>query len=40
MVDGKFQIMNNQDLRDFLNEKANLYNNPNFIESDPIQIPH
>lgn len=37
---GKFQIMNNQDLRDFLNEKANLYNNPNFIESDPIQIPH
>ena len=37
---GKFLIMNNQELRDFLNEKANLYNNPNFIESDPIQIPH
>lgn len=36
----KAQKMNNQDLREFLNEKANLYNNPNFIESDPIQIPH
>lgn len=28
------------DLKNFLNEKVNLYNNPKFIESDPIQIPH
>jgi len=28
------------ELRDFLNEKAELYNRPDFIESDPIQIPH
>ncbi|MFT3793139.1 TIGR02757 family protein [Flavobacterium sp.] len=28
------------ELQSFLNEKADLYNNPNFIESDPIQIPH
>jgi uncharacterized protein (TIGR02757 family) len=27
-------------LRDFLNEKARQYNNKNFIESDPISIPH
>lgn len=27
-------------LRDFLNEKAWQYNNKNFIESDPISIPH
>lgn len=32
--------MNQDDLRDFLNEKVLLYNQPNFIESDPIQIPH
>lgn len=32
--------MNNADLQSFLDEKADLYNNPNFIESDPIQIPH
>lgn len=32
--------MKQSELRDFLNEKADLYNNPNFIESDPIQIPH
>lgn len=29
-----------QELKDFLDEKVELYNNPNFIESDPIQIPH
>ncbi len=29
-----------QEIIDFLNEKVNQYNNPNFIESDPIQIPH
>lgn len=28
------------DLKEFLNEKVALYNNPKFIESDPIQIPH
>ena len=29
-----------QELKDFLDEKVILYNNPKFIESDPIQIPH
>ena len=28
------------DIRDFLNEKAEKYNHPDFIETDPIQIPH
>lgn len=28
------------ELQSFLDEKADLYNNPNFIESDPVQIPH
>lgn len=28
------------ELAEFLNEKVELYNNPNFIESDPISIPH
>ena len=28
------------ELKDFLDEKVNLYNNPKFIESDPIQVPH
>jgi uncharacterized protein (TIGR02757 family) len=28
------------ELKDFLDEKVRVYNNPNFIESDPIQIPH
>ncbi|MBP9794178.1 MAG: TIGR02757 family protein [Flavobacterium sp.] len=32
--------MNFSELKDFLNEKVDLYNTPNFIESDPIQIPH
>lgn len=32
--------MNPSELKDFLDEKVELYNNPNFIESDPIQIPH
>lgn len=32
--------MNADELKNFLNEKVELYNNPNFIESDPIQIPH
>lgn len=32
--------MKNSELKFFLDEKVDLYNNPNFIESDPIQIPH
>ncbi|RNC87308.1 MAG: TIGR02757 family protein [Winogradskyella sp.] len=28
------------ELKDFLDSKVELYNNPNFIDSDPIQIPH
>lgn len=32
--------MNQKDLKDFLDEKVLLYNQPKFIESDPIQIPH
>ena len=30
----------NQGIKDFLDEKVALYNRPNFIESDPISIPH
>lgn len=29
-----------EELADFLNEKVILYNNPKFLESDPISIPH
>ncbi|WP_299527418.1 TIGR02757 family protein [uncultured Lutibacter sp.] len=32
--------MNKTELTQFLNEKVIQYNNPTFIESDPIQIPH
>lgn len=32
--------MKKSQLKEFLDEKVTLYNNPNFIESDPIQIPH
>ncbi len=32
--------MNPNELKSFLDEKVALYNNPNFIQSDPIQIPH
>ena len=32
--------MNSSELKSFLDEKVTLYNHPNFIESDPIQIPH
>lgn len=32
--------MNKAQLKEFLDEKVILYNNPKFIESDPIQIPH
>ena len=33
-------ISNFNELKDFLDQKVEQYNNPNFIESDPIQIPH
>jgi len=32
--------MNEQELQDFLNRKADEYNHPDFIENDPIRIPH
>ncbi len=32
--------MNQTELKEFLDSKVLLYNNPSFIESDPIQIPH
>ena len=32
--------MNKIELKSFLDEKVELYNNFNFIESDPVQIPH
>jgi len=32
--------MNQFELKDFLEEKVQLYNHPRFVESDPIQIPH
>ena len=32
--------MNFTELKEFLDEKVVLYNNKNFIDSDPVQIPH
>ena len=32
--------MNSQELQDFLNEKVDIYNTPDFITDDPLQIPH
>ena len=32
--------MTKNDLKDFLDEKVVLYNNPKFLESDPLHIPH
>ncbi len=32
--------MHLSELKSFLDEKVALYNHPNFIESDPVQIPH
>src|ERR1700741_1190095 len=29
-----------ENIKEFLDEKAYLYNNKNFIETDPIQVPH
>ena len=33
-------MWNFEELKDFLNEKADIYNNSEFIQDDPIQIPH
>jgi len=33
-------VLTTEELREFLDEKTSLYNNPQFIELDPIQIPH
>jgi uncharacterized protein (TIGR02757 family) len=32
--------MNKAELKEFLDEKVDLYNRPGFIDNDPIQIPH
>jgi uncharacterized protein (TIGR02757 family) len=32
--------MNLDEIKDFLDEKASQYNNPAFIETDPVSIPH
>lgn len=32
--------LSKSELKEFLDEKVELYNNPDFIESDPISIPH
>ncbi|RZS93647.1 TIGR02757 family protein [Aquimarina brevivitae] len=32
--------LNKKELKEFLDEKAAFYEHPNFIETDPIQIPH
>ncbi len=32
--------MTKTELKEFLDSKVSLYNNPKFIESDPIQVPH
>lgn len=33
-------MLNFEDLKNFLDEKADQYNTPDFIENDPLQIPH
>lgn len=33
-------LLNIKELKEFLDQKVLLYNNPKFIESDPIQVPH
>lgn len=40
MVKDLFMVQKINELKDFLDEKVNQYNNPTFIEHDPIQIPH
>lgn len=36
----KVKFINKTELKEFLDSKVEQYNNPKFIESDPIQIPH
>lgn len=36
----EIDVINHKDLKDFLDSKVIQYNNPKFIETDPIQIPH
>ena len=36
----KLKPLNKKDLKEFLDVKVQQYNNLNFIESDPIQVPH
>ena len=33
-------MLNDQQLREFLDEKVELYNHPDFIDNDPIRLPH
>lgn len=40
MKDQFFERLSENEQINFLNEKVALYNNKNFIETDPIQIPH
>ena len=35
-----YEPMNKSEIKEFLDEKYDLYNQPNFIETDPIQVPH
>ena len=35
-----FSSLNRTELKEFLDSKVEQYNNPKFIETDPIQIPH
>jgi len=37
---GEVAVLSTEELREFMDEKSELYNNPRFIESDPVQIPH
>ena len=39
-VPNQAMVIPKNELKEFLDSKVELYNNPNFIESDPIQIPH
>jgi uncharacterized protein (TIGR02757 family) len=36
----KIIAMDRAEMKEFLDEKVSRYNNPDFIESDPVQIPH
>jgi uncharacterized protein (TIGR02757 family) len=36
----KNSLLNSNELKDFLDDKVILYNNPKFVTSDPVQIPH